>query len=355
MNILLVPAHAENIATTISRGIPVSATKPHLNPDEIVTLERGDGSGGKLYCWAMNSGSSSLYPQMRFGDIVLITIHKTGLFKYYANVGFKTKSGKRSSIYSRDESEDPSENIYILNEITAIDIPKSILLEALDYDPTDHVSGVRCVTFPHLRRVNEYPTVLDFIKSLKAGKVDLKPRDEYQANIDLDQLHTVTIPAGGRIDLDQIIEEPTHPYVRPPFLIKTIELLEEFKRNPQLSDRSYETVVESFYESLGYIKQKIIRFREGRIEIYIYSDGKAFIVNEVIKDWGLSQMDHQARAQGYLYALEHDIQHVVVTNGDYYGIYDRHQRSSFGSNYLGEFHLSRLKEEDLALVEILRK
>jgi hypothetical protein len=113
--------------------------------------------------------------------------------------------------------------------------------------------------------------------------------------------------------------------------------------------------VESFYESLGYIKHDEIKFRQGRIDVCVYNDGNPLIVNEVKRDWNLSSSDRKVLTQAYSYALENDVKFVVITNGDYYGVYDRGQGSSYDANFVGEFRLSNLDDKGVQLIEILKK
>jgi predicted type IV restriction endonuclease len=58
--------------------------------------------------------------------------------------------------------------------------------------------------------------------------------------------------------------------------------------------------------------------------------------------------------QAYNYALEKGIRYVAITNGDYYLIRDRLKGLSYEANVLGEFTLSALQDEDLALIDGLK-
>jgi hypothetical protein len=48
------------------------------------------------------------------------------------------------------------------------------------------------------------------------------------------------------------------------------------------------------------------------------------------------------------------VRYVLVTNGDTYILFDRFKGLSWESNLLGEFQLTALQQEDLALIERLR-
>ena len=102
-------------------------------------------------------------------------------------------------------------------------------------------------------------------------------------------------------------------------LIKDIKTL---KKDSDHQERAHESLVESFYELLGYKKFAEIKHRQGRIDIGIYYQYSPLIVNEVKRDWRLTHEYQDVVEQGYGYAQQIDAKYVVITNGDYYAIYD---------------------------------
>jgi predicted type IV restriction endonuclease len=79
------------------------------------------------------------------------------------------------------------------------------------------------------------------------------------------------------------------------------------------------------------------------------------IVTEVKKGWGLTAQDETVRSQAYNYAHESDARYVVITNGDYYGVFDRRKGGSYASQFVGDFQLSLLRSEDNETIQLLRK
>lgn len=135
-------------------------------------------------------------------------------------------------------------------------------------------------------------------------------------------------------------------------IISAIKLL---KKDPVHKERAHESLVEMFYERLGYEKFTEIKHRQGRIDISVEEAGKIKIISEVKRDWALSKENPAALLQGYGYALETGAIFVVVTNGDYYAVFDRRKGYSYEKNFCGEFKLTSLCDTDFDVIKILRK
>jgi hypothetical protein len=150
-----------------------------------------------------------------------------------------------------------------------------------------------------------------------------------------------------------IVKEET--YETPAWLIDLKMNIEELKNDKEHKERAHESLVESFYGLLGFAKFTEIKHRQGRIDISIEHEGKIIIVTEVKKDWNLSYRDKNTILQAYNYSLESGARFVIITNGDYYAIFDKDKGHSYESNFIGEFKVSKLKKDDLALIEKFRK
>ncbi len=135
-------------------------------------------------------------------------------------------------------------------------------------------------------------------------------------------------------------------------LIKDIKLL---KQDSEHQERAHESLVESFFIVLGYEKIKEIKHRQGRIDISIHVHGEIKIVVEVKRDWNLTINNSKAVNQAYNYANECGARYVLLTNGDYYAFFDRKDGYSYRKNFIGEFWLSALEEENLSLIEKFKK
>ncbi|MGH7172475.1 MAG: hypothetical protein ACRELG_19525, partial [Gemmataceae bacterium] len=120
-------------------------------------------------------------------------------------------------------------------------------------------------------------------------------------------------------------------------------------------ERAHESLVEDFFVALGYRKHTDIKYRQGRVDIKIETDGVTLLIAEVKAVWDLSFYNGiDAIKQAYNYAHDQGVRYVVVTNGDTYIVFDRLKGLSWESNLIGEFQLTALQQEDLALIERLR-
>jgi hypothetical protein len=146
------------------------------------------------------------------------------------------------------------------------------------------------------------------------------------------------------------------PFLVPDNLQRVIKSVNHVRSDTGHQERDHESLVESFFIALGYEKHKDIKFRRGRMDLSLRVDGKALAVVEVKRDWNLSQFNiSDALKQVYYYALDHGVRYVIVTNGDYYAVYDRLKGLSYSSNQIGEFNMTNLKEEDIELIQRLSK
>ena len=91
------------------------------------------------------------------------------------------------------------------------------------------------------------------------------------------------------------------------------------------------------------------------IDIAIQAKDKILIVNEVKRSWNLLNNMESAREQAYNYALKVGARYVVVTNGDYYAIFDRDKGRSYDAHLEGDFKLTQLTKEKYKLTDILKK
>jgi hypothetical protein len=149
------------------------------------------------------------------------------------------------------------------------------------------------------------------------------------------------------------VETPTISI--PSFLKQLVDDIRKLKEDPEHKERDHESLVESFYEKLGYIKVEEIKYRRGHIDIKIQLNGKTIIVNEVKPNWNLSYSKPGVLKQAFNYALEAGSRYVIITNADYYAIFDRNKGYSYYDHLVGEFRLSMLTQDDLKSIELLKK
>lgn len=137
------------------------------------------------------------------------------------------------------------------------------------------------------------------------------------------------------------------------------EILDDIKKlkvDATHQERAHESLIERFFEYLGYQRVNDIKFRVGRVDVSITVQGKPRIVIEVKKYWNLNvKKGVDAIHQAYNYALVNGAKFVIVSNGDYYAIFDRDVGRTYNDNLKGEFVLSNLSEDDLQLINFLKK
>jgi hypothetical protein len=143
--------------------------------------------------------------------------------------------------------------------------------------------------------------------------------------------------------------------LRPQDLKSVIEAVETLRKERDHKERAHESLVEELFVALGYSKHKDIKYRQGRVDIKIERGGHTILIAEVKVDWNLSfDSGIGAIKQAYNYAHDQGVRYVIVTNGDAYILFDRLKGLSWESNLLGEFQLTSLQQEDLALIDRLR-
>ena len=79
------------------------------------------------------------------------------------------------------------------------------------------------------------------------------------------------------------------------------------------------------------------------------------IVNEIKRDWRLTHEYQHVVEQGYGYAQQIDAKYVVITNGDYYAIYNRSKGLNYDKDFVGNFFVTRLGRNDMRLINLLKK
>lgn len=120
------------------------------------------------------------------------------------------------------------------------------------------------------------------------------------------------------------------------------------------SERDNESLVEKFFTFLGFKSPREIRFQSGRVDIGIFKDDEPLMVIEVKKDLNLSYKNGSVVKQAYKYSLENGSRFVIITNGDYYGVFDRDRGRSIKSNFVADFKLTELNDDDAKTIELLK-
>ncbi len=121
------------------------------------------------------------------------------------------------------------------------------------------------------------------------------------------------------------------------------------------SEREHESLVERFFEYLGYAAPTDIKYRVGHIDVLINPDSSNSMVVEVKRDWQLSRNDKEVVDQAYRYATNNGSRFVIITNGEYYAFYDRLRGLSIGENFDFEIRISQLSPSDTQLLMKYKK
>lgn len=145
-------------------------------------------------------------------------------------------------------------------------------------------------------------------------------------------------------------------HVVPDYLKSVVRVVEQLKDDPNHQERAHESLVEDFFCAIGYEKHRDIKYRQGRVDISIWDGNNPLVVVEVKRDWNLSLYNSpKVVKQAYNYALDQGTRYVLVTNGDYYVVFDRLKGLSYSSNVIGEFCLTALEEEHLSIIDRLKR
>ena len=148
---------------------------------------------------------------------------------------------------------------------------------------------------------------------------------------------------------------PKGPGLQPEFLKPLIQRIDVLRKDGAHQERDHESLVEDFFVSIGYGRQTDVKFRRGRIDLTISSEGLQLAIVEAKRTWDLdfeNAVEHIKQA--YQYAHESGVRHVIVTNGDDYILFDRLKGLSWESNLLGVWKLTALREEDLKIIDRVR-
>ena len=196
----------------------------------------------------------------------------------------------------------------------------------------------------------EFPRYLSNEKKLERGFFSLSGEIER----DFDKL----LEAGNkeRSQKSQIIRIKKEPKsISPEWLSGLVHSISILKRNKNHYEREHESIVEKFFEVLGYEAHNEIKYRQGHVDILISLNSRPCIVVEVKRYWTLTRNDEDVIFQAYRYALKNGARFVVLSNGDSYILFDRLKGFSIDQNYIGTFTLTQLENNSLQLVNFLQK
>lgn len=121
------------------------------------------------------------------------------------------------------------------------------------------------------------------------------------------------------------------------------------------SEREHESLVERFFEYLGYHSPLDIKYRVGHIDVLINPNSRNSMVVEVKRAWNLTRSNSDVLDQAYRYANKKGSRFVIITNGNYYAFYDRFRGYSIDENFDFDLTILSIDDNDLQLLEKYRK
>ena len=354
MGLYLVPASGENINKTILNGVDISTAEKFLLPFNCNRLKELLGEKQDFHCWAMTEGTKSEFDKMYKGDTILFVEKGTGAFKYVADVLSTATSEELGNYLWTYVPYKPWKYIYFLENIQEINIAKKDLVVALGYSPNYQVPGAIRVKDSAVHAIKlKYGSIHNFLNTLNKP-ADTKKVEAIASKVK-DNPKDLSFVSCGEFAPQEKISITKVSYERPETFERLILEIEILKNDSEHKERAHESLVESFYDLLGFDKHTDIKYRQGRVDIGISYQNRPIIVNEIKKDWHLSYKDKNVIKQGYGYAIENGARFVVVTNGDYYAIFDRSKGLDITSNLIGEFYLTKLNMNCLAVIEKFKK
>lgn len=350
-NLFLVPSSIQNIKETITSRVTIELAERFLNSQDLDNLKTRILSSSGFHCWAMKPGKkNSCFSPMKNGDIVLFKPNKTennsGVFKYRGEVVYKVFCPDLGNFLWSEGSE--WHYIYFLEKIKKIHIRHSDLAKKLNYE-------------------NKNPKVLPGVFRVDPDKITNHVLSNYE-NIDsfLTSLNDLSEPIlttekNIKIGRNPIAGTTTSPLQRviayqvPNELQSLINDIKQLKRDRNHQERDNESLVEKFFVNLGYSSVSEIRFRRNNIDILISQNNESLITIEVKRSWSLDKMDIKTLRQAFNYSMESGTRYVMISNGDYYALYDRNLGRTYENMFKFEFTLTKLEEKDLDNISYLRK
>jgi hypothetical protein len=132
------------------------------------------------------------------------------------------------------------------------------------------------------------------------------------------------------------------------------DYLERVKASRDLPERNMEDLVKELFIRLGHSPSSIV-FQVGHIDVSVRGrDGAPFLVAEVKRSLRSKPERDSALRQAFDYANKTGAPLVVITDADFYEIYDRRSGLDHVSMLKAKFQLTQLQQFDLTGFELLR-
>jgi hypothetical protein len=140
----------------------------------------------------------------------------------------------------------------------------------------------------------------------------------------------------------------------PDWLTSVIECVRRLWSQPRSFEREHEHCVAKFFEALGCDARVEIRFQRSNMDISISKNGRVLAVVEVKSDRSLTAANRAVLNQAFGYANRTGSPIVIISNANYYVVYDRARSLSLEQQFVAEFHLLSLNEAAIKSIENLK-
>lgn len=350
-NLFIVPSSIQNIKETITSRVTIELAEKFLNSRDLDNLKTRILSSSGFHCFAMTPRKkNACFSPMKNGDIVLFKPNKTendsGVFTFRGEVVYKVFCPDLGDFLWSVGSE--WHYIYFLENINRINIRHSDLAKKLNY-PIQNPKVLPGVTRVDPDKITNYvlsnhANIDDFLTSLNDLSEPILTSEKTNKTGKTPITRTTTSP------LQRVIA-----YQVPNELRSLINDIKQLKRDHNHQERDNESLVEKFFVNLGYSSVSEIRFRRNNIDILISNNNESLITIEVKRSWSLNRTDIKTLRQAFNYSMESGTRYVMISNGDYYALYDRNLGRTYENTFKFEFTLTKLKEKDLEKVNYLRK
>lgn len=130
--------------------------------------------------------------------------------------------------------------------------------------------------------------------------------------------------------------------------------LDHLKASDGMPERQIEDLVKQFLLKLGH-SPLTIQFQKGRIDISVHNESdKIVCVYEVKRSLASTPKKEEARRQANDYSCRVGARLFVITDADFFEIYDRKKGVDYDSMFCGGFQLTRYDSSKNHLLDLLR-
>jgi Type I restriction enzyme R protein N terminus (HSDR_N) len=339
-----------NRLKTLDRAHSIADIEPYLPSRDLHRLRQHFPDGRSVFIWGANRQGQ--LPRVRAEEYVIDfndqRVQNVFRFCFFTFTGSDVRlqefvgwdEDRRSTIERR-----PYPYVYFLkNPVRPRDRNKQFFLKAFGatrtphfFDAQKYLDDQACAEAMRRARVDS----LEAFLGLPPGPPDAHPQPQ-----------RVSEPSRSPLPASP----PPPSMVDPPAELRpVIAAVERLWERPHSLEREHEHAVALFLEALGYRSAEEIRFQHSDVDILLVEEGSPRAVIEVKADRALVATQRAVVGQALGYAWQQGVPYVIISNGNYYAVFDRRSGLSQAEAMVGEFSLLSLDPSALATIEKLRK